>query len=309
MKNNKSKLGMRAFLAHAADSLGLEQEFLTVNGLCNLITNASADEFYKAFAPIRQDLKDGTKPEHTALNELFVWFHREGQAIVTTAEKLAASTDIELDEELGLAGGPMRELTYRIQSLSNSLKKYTNDMASSGFWRMAAGESVPVFSVWTNRQGEAVSDPEERAVMKAEMPLRNAGMFILEDENGRMNPCPVISVSDGVYRPSGIKNALGVEDDARQNFMVKVVPTFCDLLSGGAGLDAAEHRIDALRRHMENMVEPLQAMSDVAELIHVLKPDAVDMQIYGLEEESVEPKVDLTAENNPEAKIEIGSFS
>lgn len=210
------------------------------------------------------------------------------------------------------------QITIGLRNLDNEVKRLANKLTMERVWNRYPNHTMMVTSAWMTQEGESVGNPQPRRIPKEQIPLQNPYTATLDDPAGSMKlPIAVLAVSQGGYR----KDDTGIT--ARQEFLIDIPNTLAACIAGcqndepdmDVGVRAktparpTDARVEEVHKVIA-MAAPL--FEQCAELVETMRGfdllDRFDFKVYGYSDENL-ARSEVSAEANPLAVIEIGSFS
>lgn len=234
--------------------------------------------------------------------------------LATAPRELSETVGLLLKDSQGMALSEeehleLKALSAGVHRMGTLLDEFTKKIAKQRAWRAIYNAPVSVTRVWrTKRDEQVVGVPEERKVPVDQMPTRMASMVMVEEETNKgVRTRPMLALSDGQYRMDG---AIG---EVREDFLLDLPEMF------GHGNDSAwaagRGRKGCTKEHTQDLFTELVmgGMELFHSILEVAKPlverELVSSDLFDFKVQEVIASKPLKAEDNPEAKYEIGGWA
>lgn len=238
---------------------------------------------------------------------------RHCREVVTEAEQ-AIGEGVAVDL---IAHNRMKaQITIGLKKLDGQLNQLASQMIANKFWNLYPSGSMPVLSAWMTPDGESVGAPTPRFIPKDSLNAGKGYFASVDDEAGSSKvPAGVLVIPQGQYR----KDDTGA--NARQEFIINIGTIFACALAGSPDQNSGDDGSTRLRGRrdrkgdvfkMIQLAHPL--LVSCAEMVDTLRAFSLlngfddDFEVYGYAAKTLVRTV-ISADENPLAIIEIGSFS
>ena len=277
---------------------------------------SSVNDFVQSMA--REDWAPGSDP--TELPPALAPFHSEPGFVAEQLFNFIATAPRELSEKvnelLEEAKGVMlteeqnlelRALMLTTKQMGEQMDSFTKSLARGRAWASIYNAPVSVTRVWrTKRNEEIVGTPEERKLPLDQVPNRLSSIVLVEEESSKgVTRRPMLCVSDGHYRQDG---AIG---DVREDFLIDLPAMFAH--SSGTG--TFRGRRGCSQEHTQKIFTGIMrdAIPLIEYILAVAKPlverGIVESDLYKYDQPLTLASKPLKAEENPDAKYEIGGWA
>ncbi|UKL14972.1 hypothetical protein hairong_067 [Pseudomonas phage hairong] len=269
----------------------------------------SGEKSFKLLNPMINDLVDGRSPG--AIGEFYVWLHTAARelsndakhAIETIDENSPAATDIRA----------VAELAEQVRKLNFLVSQYGVMLGKERPWTNMTGSMMEVYRFWNDKSGANYGTPEKRGMEARQIPTASVKIVVIEDDNG--NSRAAISCSDNQYRRD---DSVPGSPEIAKAFVFDFSVMVAGYLSGSRGrigrspIGVATISREEYVMEVMQMASPLvHGIADMAETMHHhgFLVDTDNLYMLRGTPTVDQPSKGVLAEENPDAIIEIGSWS
>lgn len=204
----------------------------------------------------------------------------------------------------------LKVLSDDVLRMGNLMDEFTKSIAKGRSWASIYNAPVKVTRVWrTKRNEEVIGEPEERNLPIDQVPNRLTSLVLVEEETNKgKRTRPMLCVSDGQYRDDG--SSFG---PVREDFLIDLAAMFehgsnvapRGRVTRGCSKDHTQKIFTAI---MNDSLRLFESILDVAKPL--IQRGIIDSTLYDFtEKEQIASSKPLTAEENPDAKYEIGGWA
>lgn len=239
---------------------------------------------------IERMIEGHSREGREVIEELYQHLHTTGLELTKQASE-TVDYMVRVNEDYSMSVPHVR-LVGLIEKMGTEIDDYTRRICRNALWRQAYNnQTMDVATFWADSSGTPVSNPEFRKIQPGDIKPAHGRIVLVDAEDGSAQK-PCLCVSDGILREGN-----------RQEILIPVVDMVAFAVVGanaqitGAKFIGEAHSV-------------IQAFFEVADELSAqgMLADADD--IYGLKKrKKAAPRRQITAENNPQAKIDIGSWS
>ncbi|QOC57927.1 hypothetical protein phiK7B1_072 [Pseudomonas phage phiK7B1] len=234
--------------------------------------------------------------------ELFTFIARQPNILSGKARDLMKSTQgmmISEDEN-----ADYESLVAGVKRMGEKMDGFTRFLTSKKHWGPIYNGPMTVTRIWRTKNDQVVGTPEDRKLPINEVPNRLSSIVIAENDDGT-KPRVMLSLSNGNYRMDG---SVG---EVREDFLVDLP----EMYARGHGKERFAGRTRGVGRAkiteffadaaigMLPLLEEIVYVASILERRGVLEDTLFDFS------DKLAKKAEVKAEDNPEAKYEIGGWS
>lgn len=224
------------------------------------------------------------------IEELYQHLHTTGLELAKQASEVIDYMT-QANENYSMSTPHVR-LVGLIEQMGTNIDEYTRRICRNALWRQAYNnQTMEVATFWADKSGNPISNPELRKMQPGDIKPAHGRIVLVDAENGSpQEPC--LCVSDGKLREGN-----------RQEILIPVVDMVSAALIGGTAITTGSKFVGEAHSVIQSFFEVADELSAQGMLV-----DPND--VYSFKKRGLEPpRRQITAENNPEAKIDIGSWS
>lgn len=256
---------------------------------------------YDVLGPIIKDLREGNRPGY--LGDFYVWLHTAAREMTADAKAVIETIDEKSPHPNDM--GLILALSEQARKLDSLVTEYGKNLARDKPWINMTGNTMDCYRFWQDRSGKEYGEPEARKMEAKKLPVQRVSIVVMEEDNGAVSAG--VSCNDGYFKKD---DSVGAE--VAPVFVFDMPSMMTDYLMKGRGLrgpgsasDTREARVIQCMQTAVPLMRGLVKMADVMRERDVLvDPDC----LFGNVEIQTQPK-GVLAEESPDAKIEIGSWS
>lgn len=281
-----------------------------VRGFANMVDAGNqyvdpdtGNEGFNVLAPVTSDLYGGNSPG--LLQDFYVWLHTAARELSNEAKQAIEEIDETSPSQSDVRA--VAELAQQVAILNSLVNGYGDKLAEFRPWVKMSASTMEVYRFWNDKSGKNYGEPDKRGMETKQMPTQKVKIVCIESEDGRSTRAAV-SCSNGQYRID--ESVGGVAIASAYIFDMPLM--MAKYLSGTGG----RRSMGALNR--ESIV--VETMQKASSLMHGLCDMAETMNRHGVlrdvdnlymlnELTTIKPSKGVVAEESPDAKIEIGSWS
>lgn len=274
-------LGMKVYL----DEIGVD-----LSGFAHLLKYSEVQMTSRGQAINRVVLPMIEGDRHSIVPGIFQFIHSEARQLTDAATELLDSR-LNLDEDNAL----LERLRLDCIAIGRNVDLYTKYVAGTKPWKKLRYEKISGASFWRDNNDNPISQPKSRAMPFSDIPSTKASMVMVDAEDGSPLTPAMCMMSTKFYTDStGIESA--------ESFLIDMGNLFLEAPCGMT--NSANILVDLLTAAHPMLIN----MVDIANTLNQFGYLADEHKIYDL---CTVAKVvrGVTAEDNPNAIIEIGSFS
>lgn len=294
----------------------LNQLGTDVRGFGNMLNNPeqevdpdTGEQSWKLLNPMINDLVDGRSPG--VIEDFYVWLHTAARELSNDAKYAIETIDETSPEATDVRA--VAELAEQVKTLNELVTNYGQRLAKAKPWTKMLGSTMEVYRFWNDRSGANHGTPEKRGMEPRKLPTASVKIVVIEDDNG--NSRAAISCSDNHYRRD---ESIPGAPDIGQAFVFdvpKMIAGYLGSTSGGRvrartmGV-ATMSREDYVLETMQLSKLLVHGIADMAETMHKHGYLVDTDNLYMLRDVApYKPGKGVLSEENPDAIIEIGSWS
>lgn len=218
------------------------------------------------------------------------------------------------------------EVATALTALKTSTNELMQNLARSRFWKKYPGVATPVLSAWLTDKGDAVGRPVHRNMDKeAPVFIEKCYIGVLEPDNSFDIPAGIFVMPQSDYRMDE-----SVGEKVRQEFVVDIGSIVMGMLLGQHRSLLADNESAVMPRIPERKWRKVnsgtqdylrQVFGEFAKTLNAASQTVKAMmdtgmitgyegfELYERVEVREPPRHAITAEENPDAILEIGAFS
>lgn len=261
------------------------QELPTIFNECRYAESGAETPFL-----IDRLIDDESSKGRLLVEELYQHLHTTGLDLSKQASETVEY--MTLANESYPMSPPHVRLVGLIERMGTEIDDYTRRICRNALWRQTySNRPMDVATFWSDKNGTPVSNPEFRNMDAGDVKPAHGRIVLVDAEDGSAQK-PCLCVTDGVLREGN-----------RQEVLIPVVDMVSSAVIGGCAQITGSKFIGEAHT-------VIQAFFDVADELAAQGTLCDPDDIYGLKKrKKAAPRRTITAEDNPEAKIDIGSWS
>lgn len=282
------------------DLLGMD-----VRALANELDSPSVEVDTGCYVALKPIIFDSLGTDEY-IQSFYVWLHTAARELSNDAKyaiERIDETSPHPDEV-----NAVKDLVHQVGILNELVNEYAQVLVQHRPWVKLTNGTVETHRIWINRAGEMVGTPEKRNMEPRNLPTKQFKIVVVEGEPGQNKAA--FSCSDLMYK----NDASAGNIDIAQAFVFDMSQMLVDFLMPshrrfkGAAAPSSAHQNFAMKT-LGHAARLMHGICDMAEVMHKHSILVDTDNLYQLKHLPKNASKGILAEENPDAKIEIGSWS
>lgn len=277
-----------------------------VRGLANQIDSPAiqiaANTGDTTFSILKPMIEDALSSDQY-MQHFYVWLHTAARELSNDAKHAIEQIDETSPHADDISA--VKELATQVLVLNERVNEYADVLSKHRPWSKLTTGTMETYRVWIDEEGNSVGTPEKRAMEPRSIPTSRMKIVVIEGEPGHYQAA--LSCSDLRFKVDesvgGIKIA--------QSFVFDLSQMMADFLTRQNGVRRISDpsRQQFILKTMQHSTLLMHAVCDMAEIMHKYGYLVDTDNLYQLKTTLIKPPKGVLSEENPDAKIEIGSWS
>lgn len=221
---------------------------------------------------------------------IFEFIHSEARRLTDAAQEL-----LKYHQDLTIEDDGFDRLRRDCVAIGGNVDSYTRRVSTIKPWKKLRYEQVNGASFWRDANDNPISNPKTRRLPFADVPTSKSSMVMVDAEDGSPLTPAMCMMSTKFY-----KDSTGME--SAESFLIDMPELFlcapCGMTTAGEVLVELLSAAEPMLRNMTSIAEALNEHGYLEDKCGIYDLAAVERIVRA-----------ITAEDNPNAIIEIGSFS